>query len=355
MDFSYLLNEALWDDYFFSSLSPDFIGVGAARWGSLNDAIDAFVDETDTLKNSRISGYNFPTDTQGKNELKKALKDRATNPEERIAAHLLIEGAFNVNSTSVPAWRAFLGSAYNQAVAGMELNDGAGQALQIETNPDQAAFSRFSRPTLDKSHPSGSTIQNNAGSGYRTLDATELNDLATAVVDQVKLRSPFVSLSDFINRKLSDGEDGLMGALQQAINDAGLNDDFALGLPVDYSGNSPSLGRRHDVFLDPEAGTGNSYGVGPGYLLQGDLLNSLGPYLTVKSNTFTIRSYGESSNPVTGARSEVYLEATVQQVPEFVDRIDSADTELADLNVTNERFGRKFKIISIRHLDPNEI
>ena len=353
VDFSYLLNEALWDDYFFSSISPTY--VGGSETEDLDDAINAFVDGASTLKNARMR-VHLPTGTDV-DALTTILQDGDLDrtPEETLAAHLLVEGAFNVNSTSIAAWRAFLGSAYNQAVVGMELNDGAGQSLKIETNSAAAAFSRFTLPTLDKSHPSGSTIQNNQGSGYRTLDAFELNDLATQVVEQVKLRGPFVSLSDFINRKLSDGEDGLMGALQQAINDAELNDDFALGLSVDYSGSSPSSTKRHDVFLDPEAGTGNSYGVGPGYLLQGDILNSLGPYLTVKSNTFTIRSYGESSNPVTGARSEVYLEATVQQVPEFVDRIDSADTELADLNVTNERFGRKFKIISIRHLDPNEI
>ena len=75
----------------------------------------------------------------------------------------------------------------------------------------------------------------------------------------------------------------------------------------------------------------------------------------MKSNTFTIRSYGESRDPVTDVRSEVYLEATVQQLPEFVDRIDLVDTELADLSVTNEQFGRRFKIISIRYLDPSEI
>ena len=353
VDFSYLLNEALWDDYFFSSLSPTY-ETGTETEG-LDDAIDAFVDGSSSLKNARMR-LHLPTGTD-LNALTTILKDGDPDrtPEETLAAHLLVEGAFNVNSTSIPAWRAFLGSAYNQSVVGMELNDGAGQSLKIGSNDDQAAFSRFSRPTLDMSHPSASIIQNNPGSGYRTLDATELNDLATAVVAQVKARGPFMSLSDFINRKLSDGEDGLMGPLQQAINDAKLNDNFALGLPVDYSGSDPSSSMRNDVFLDPEAGTGNSYGVGPGYLMQGDLLNSLGPYLTVKSNTFTIRSYGESRDPVTDVRSEVYLEATVQQLPEFVDRIDLVDTELADLSVTNEQFGRRFKIISIRYLDPSEI
>lgn len=351
IDFSYLLNEALWDDYFFSSLSPKYANGDEEE--DLDEAIDSFLYSSEKLKNSRMhlhlpSGGDLAA-------LEAILKDPDLEPEEVMAGHLLVEGAFNVNSTSVSAWRAFLGSAFRLPVVGMELSDGTGESLEVVANPDQAAFSRFSLPTLDKSHPSASKFQNNQGSGYRTLDMDELDALATQVVEQVKARGPFMSLAGFVNRNLSTGADGVMGPLQQAINDAGLNDDFQLGLPVDYSGSSPSSTRRHDIFLDPEAGTGNSYGVGPGYLLQGDLLNSLGPYLTVKSNTFKIRSYGEYSDPVSGERAEVYLEATVQQVPDFVDRNNPANTKPADLNQTNTRFGRQFEIIRIRHLDPSEV
>ena len=347
IDFSYLLNEALWDDYFFSSLAPTY--ESGAVTEDLDGVIDAFAGDTGGPKNARMQAYNTAEiDTD-------ALKNPTENPERSVAAHLMVEGAFNVNSTSIPAWRAFLGSAYSQPVVGMELKDGGGESLELEANDNVAAFSRFSRPTLDRSHPSGSGIQNNEGSGYRTLDESELNKLATEVVAQVRAKGPFVSLADFINRELSTGDEGLMGPLQKAINDAGLNDDFAFGDATDYGETTPSRG-RHDVFLDPEAGTGNSYGAGAGYLLQGDLLNSLGPYLTVKSNTFIIRTYGEASNPVTGASAAVYLEAMVQQVPEFVDAVDAPETEIADLvSSINGNFGRQFKIVNLRYLDPSEI
>ncbi len=353
VDFSYLLNDALWDDYFFSSLSPTY--ENGTETEDLDAAIEAFVAGDTRLKNGRMQAHLASGTDVATLETILKNNDPDQTPEETLAGHLLVEGAFNVNSTSISAWRAFLGSSFGLPVVGMELNDGGGQSLTLEANADQAAFSRFTMPILDKSHPSSATFQNNQGSGYRTLDGDELNQLATEVVEQVKARGPFLSLSQFINRSLEDSEAGLMGPLQQAIIDADLNEDFELGLPVNLSGEVPSSNRRHDVFLDPEAGTGNSYGAGPGYLMQGDILNSLGPYLTVKSNTFTIRTYGESSDPVSGARAEVYLEATVQQLPEFVDRSDSVDTELADLNPTNEAFGRKFKIIHIRHLDPSEI
>lgn len=146
-----------------------------------------------------------------------------------------------------------------------------------------------------------------------------------------------------------------MGPLQQAIIDAGLNDAYALGLPVDKGGSVPTQ-YEHDIFLDPGAGTGNSYGAGPGYLLQGDILNSLGPFLTVKSNTFVIRSCGEALDPISGETSRVYLEAVLQQVPDFIDSSDGAETPLDQLSsVANQQFGRKFKLVQVRRLDPEQI
>ena len=357
IDYSYKLNDALWDDYYFSSLAPVY--EDGTEVQNLDDTIDAFVSGAQGLQNSRMQLHlgvgDVPRDL--------ATDWKSTNPdksEKKLAANLLVEGAFNVNSTSVQAWKAFLGSLYEQDVVGMELGDpdaGADSDLQLNATPEGAVFSRLTLPTLDKSHPSDPTdIQNNPGSGYRVLDADELNVLAEKVVEQVKLRGPFHSLSDFVNRDLSDGPEGLMGPLQQAINDAELNDDVnALGLTVNKGGNSPTP-FQHDIFLDPEAGTGSSYGAGPGYLLQGDILNSLGPFLTVKSNTFVIRTCGEWSDPVSGESSRVYLEAVVQQLPDFVDSSDAAETALDDLlSVANQQFGRQFKVVQLRRLDPDQI
>lgn len=358
IDFSYLLNDSLWDGHFFSSLAPTY--EDGALDQDLDDTIDAFVTRTDVLQNSRMQLH---LEEGGDAEsLAVDLKNPNANPEQILAGHLMVEGAFNVNSVSVNAWKAFLGSLYAQDVVGLELGDsvgGGGAELELGANADQAVVSRFSLPTLDKSHPNGSNIQNNSGSGYRTLDATELNDLAIEIVKQVRARGPFLSLSEFVNRTLvassaATAATGLMGPLQQAINDAGLNDDYALGLTVNKGGASPSA-NTHDVFLEPEAGTGNSYGAGPGYLLQGDLLNALGPFISVKSNTFMVRSYGESVNPVTGRQSSVYLEAIVQQVPEFVDTTNPVDIAIDDLNPENKSFGRQFNIVQVRRLTADEI
>ena len=52
----------------------------------------------------------------------------------------------------------------------------------------------------------------------RFLDDEQLRKLAEECVKQVKLRGPFLNFSEFINRRLSDDDLGLMGALQSAID-----------------------------------------------------------------------------------------------------------------------------------------
>ena len=351
IDFSYLLNEALWDDYFFSSIAPSYEQGTEQR--DLNDSIDALIDGSAEFLNPRMALY------QAAPELADAWKQPAGNPEKSVAGNLMVEGAFNVNSTSEIAWKAFLGGLYEQSVVGMDLADGGGSSLDLSANPAAAIFSRLTLPTLDKSYGGSSSIQNNEGSGYRALDSAELDSLAEEIVKQVRQRGPFLSLSEFVNRKLVAAPDseGLMGPLQQAINDAGLNDDYDIGLTVDKgAGNSATAG-RHDVFLEPEAGTGNPYGAGAGYLMQGDILNSLGPFMSVKSNTFTIRSYGEVEDPISGNTVTAYFEAVVQQVPDFIDDTNPADTALDDPNIraVNLTFGRRFEIVSLRELTAEEI
>ncbi|MFP6865619.1 MAG: hypothetical protein VCA35_06720 [Roseibacillus sp.] len=63
-------------------------------------------------------------------------------------------------------------------------------------------------------------------SGYRRLDHDDITRLATAIVEQVKLRGPFQSVTEFVNRRVEDSEFGLQGALQAAITMSGINQDF---------------------------------------------------------------------------------------------------------------------------------
>jgi Tfp pilus assembly protein PilX len=70
------------------------------------------------------------------------------------------------------------------------------------------------------------------------------------------------------------------------------------------------------------------------------ILTALGPMLTVRSDTFRIRAYGEALNPADPARIEAsaYCEAIVQRTPDPM-----------------PGFGRRFVITSFRWLGPEDI
>ncbi len=79
----------------------------------------------------------------------------------------------------------------------------------------------------------------------------------------------------------------------------------------------------------------------PAPITPGDFMTAIGPMLTVRSDTFRIRAYGETVNPVDPAKTEaiVYCEAIVQRI--------------ADPAAMGP--GRKFMITHFRWLGPEEI
>ena len=82
----------------------------------------------------------------------------------------------------------------------------------------------------------------------------------------------------------------------------------------------------------------------------------LGPLLTVRSDTFLVRAYGDATNPATGAvESQAWCEAVVQRVPDYVDPVDAAEAAPAALCETNRAYGRRFEIVRFRWLTADEV
>ncbi len=107
-----------------------------------------------------------------------------------------------------------------------------------------------------------------------------------------------------------------------------------------------------DQFLKP-ASTG--YGT-PGYITQGDLLQVIGSGLVTRSDTFTVRSYGESRDVNGRILAKAWCEAVVQRTPDYVDSGDEAYKKQSELtSEANKTFGRQFKVISFRWLNSNEV
>ncbi len=340
-DISYLSNEALFDEFFFSSLAPDYDQDDVEEY--LKDALDT-AEENNTqlpLPNRRFTALHSADQAE---EIHDELV--ATDGYLKTAAYWAPKGGFNVNSTSVPAWKAFLGANYGRAY--QYLNNGA---LEDDTE-NEALFSRFSLPVAETGNTSNSRDDWNAP--IRLSDA-QLTTLAEAVVDEVKARGPFLSLADFINRRPGgvSEEQQRQGTLARAIDQSGVNDTVAARGEVAYNGSD-----IESAFIGENTLKNTAAGI-PGWLTQADVLTPLAPYLSVRSDTYTIRSYGEVRDPGSGTiTGRAWCEAQVQRLPEYIDPDtnepwDSAVT--GNLSPTNKEFGRRFVVVSFRWLNKDEI
>ena len=339
-DHAYLYNRALWDGYFFSTV-PDAAAATPVSF---------------PLPNSRHLDYARPDES---------VADHATRlrDTDRAASELMVDGVFNINSTSVEAWRALLASTNNVPVGST-------------ARTDEAPYPRLVYPVNDANvmtSTSSASSQPNAYQGYRFLTATQIANLATAIVTEVKNRGPFVSLADFVNRALVDNpasasDERQMGALAHALDVANVNSAFTTGTnPTATMGGASG---SYTAMPGQTISDGTPVATGaPGWVTQADLLQALGPVLSARSDTFTVRAYGEVINPLLTTTDAGYIqgrawcEAVVQRQPDYLNTAatssaagDPAATAPASLqNTDNQTFGRRFKIISFRWLSPSDI
>ncbi len=345
LDHAWLANNTLWDGYFLSTLSPQTGPVLSSR--PLASVAEDFFNGTKPLLNPRMvpAGNTSPAET-----VQELLDD---DGYLKSAAHLMIDGAFNVNSTSVNAWIAFLSSMNKETVEYWHVADGAAQAARGEKKEASNPFSRMRRaggpPVEDAPALQGRHAR---WTGMRTLEKEQIEELATHIVQEIKNRGPFLSLAEFVNRQPgSDREMAREGLLQKAIDlTTSINEDFA----------NDSVIITTDMLADrgypfPEALTGMSATGAPGYLTQGDILSALGSVVTVRSDTFRIRAYGEAVDKDGKVLARAWCEAVVQRLPEFVDPEDAPETLPADLNPVNETFGRRFQVTGFRWLGQDEV
>ncbi|HEY9248519.1 MAG TPA: hypothetical protein VIO38_05285 [Rariglobus sp.] len=346
-DGSYLWNDLLWDRFYFS---------GYPQTGS-------FDFSSDKLINARFRPFRDRAAVAWDDESSfRGDGNPATAANSRAAAqNLLVDGAFNINSTSVEAWKAVFSSLKNVPVGS-------------ETAPS-APFARTLHQTGGSTDSkAGNTV--NAWTGFVNLTQAQIQSLAEEMVMQVRKRGPFLSLADFINRRLIVGrstvsgptsdplELGLRGALQAAI-DRVINQKNDVAAPFNVTAKtftSPTTtnGSGSNTLQEVDYTMSTGLGGFPGYLLQGDVLSSLGPTLAARSDTFTIRTYGDTTNPVTReVIGRAWCEAVVQRIPDYVVPSavagGNAPHEIPAAGSDNEKFGRRFQFVSFRWLGPDDI
>lgn len=341
-DMSYLLNTALWDSYFLSTTQS----TGA----SLNPSIQ-LIDPQD------ISS-----------ELKDPVK---------ASAHFLVNGALNVNATEKDAWKTLLASA---KFLKHPKDDGAADTAN-------AMFPR-SLEQISASKVPATGSDTDSFSGFRRLTPDQIDALANEITHQVRMRGPFVSLSQFVNRALiglTPDTSGLgrSGALQSAIDIAldkngksinitpsgvsGLSQVNATTdkviVPVngsrnqsDLDGGSKGTGNPDDPFVWPDQSRDMNMGSAgsiyadrdsssqkgdilsstysnelgyrstgiPGWLTQADILQVIGPSITARSDTFKIRCYGEATDPA-NPKKPLAIAYCEAVVQRMPQYVDSAD------------------------------
>jgi hypothetical protein len=81
------------------------------------------------------------------------------------------------------------------------------------------------------------------------------------------------------------------------------------------------------------------------------VLHALAPFITARSDTFTVRSLGEAKDAQGKIISTVRLEAVVQRTPDWVESIDDSALPITDLTSRiNQAFGRRFIVLSVREI-----
>jgi len=422
-DAAFAANLALWDSYWFSGLNTQ------AKSYSDNPATDwpsgPNLPTESTILGAQATalGLSGVTDLATLNGIKTAL-DKGYNPlaNKRVAyrpdssapttatvstvgmqntvfpdyltfphptflgRRSLYDGGFNVNSTSKAAWKAILASLRNQKIT------------EASSQSNGTPLTRFARAF------GGNDGKTSPWSNYRELTDSEIDDLAGAVVNEVRKRGPFMSLGDFINRRLVNNDNfGLKGALQAAIDATTINDTaitngggtfetskgVALSspyLPIQANDRFPSV--RAMSKSNDETKVTAALGA-PGIVTQMDVLNSIGPNLTARSDTFVIRAYGEAYDNNGQSIGKAWVEVVAQRSTDFIalaneepnirsqfyrnndgssnsdyetkpttdhyKRNTSAVTTKNQLINLNRILGRRFNTVSLRWLNPQEI
>jgi hypothetical protein len=363
-DDSYCANHLLFDDWFVSSITPEpraedipardqrtvYTEFVNGKTPLVNRAYEPILEDravasvSDGVVNTLFNDHVNKTDSW-----------------KTIAARLEVNGMFNVNSTSVTAWRALLGHARKQCVP--YLLPTGGMALSARTEHPVSRFSIAGDDEATKAAPGGTFPEATQFTGYRVLDDEFLDELAKQVVVQVRNRGPFLSLAEFVNRQLSSGDLALAGTLQAALNQVtkdGSTTD-ALGKIKGRSEKTnispPSLADAEDqiAYQVPAAAAGYStYGV-PGWTRQADILRPLAPILSVRDDTFILRGYGDARDANGRILARSVCEAVVRRTRGFVDPADEADITTPPTMPDNKVFGRRFELISFRWLAANEV
>jgi len=360
-DDAYMLNHLLFDDWFASSIAPDLRDFGRTEERRLTRVYEDHLTQERRLPNARYRpapGAAAPTPA--------AAQARDVGPANaylNIASRLEVEGMFNVNSVSVDAWKALLRHANDTSVPFLSPN-GA-------TAAGSATSFTFPRTSIagDTGSDSGSRnsgLFNGAAefAGHRVLTEEQIDALAVEIVNEIRKRGPFLSLSEFVNRQLvTDSSRALAGTIQQALDNlaaTGASPRNPFRVLQERSVQITAAPPGATDYKFPQAALGwSAFGV-PGWIRQADVLRPLAPIMSARDDTFTIRGYGDARDPKNPDKvlARAWCEVRVRRVADYVDSRDDARVAPYSSLMTrpvNRLFGRRYQVESFRWLNQEEV
>lgn len=267
-------------------------------------------------------------------DLTLSLKPLEKDPEKAFAEQCMIRGPFNINSTNPKAWEAVLSNVFDdwEQYSGRhsrrimpwdQKNPPKNLKNVFFTRPFSAQFFppdgkvRALTDTELELAPLRSREQFLLGQGFRSIKPEAITALAEflskSIAQRIGEREPFLSVSDFADS----------GLIERGIAHAGIN---TIG------------GKRIPAWF-------------PNFIRQEHLFETLALRASPRGDSFSILVRAEKINPLT-RRTEAgtNLEMRVQRIPELFDPNQSAAINFEDCNRKNKRFGRRFKIVSIKFL-----
>jgi hypothetical protein len=352
-DHSYLANRALWDDYFLSGITPQKTPAFASIRDQKTVALDFFKDGT------KLPVVRYNPDLGGSdatNLVETFFTGITPTPDaiKNVASYIRVDGMFNVNSTSVEAWKAVLGSLKNRPIV-VRNENGTESIVEAANNPktkDKHPVANINAPRdfLLEDGAAAAIGYNQNWDGRRVISDDEIGELAKAIVKEVRKRGPFLSLADFVNRRVgTDVGLARAGAIQCALD----SDDVTINKKQNTVRAVDPLVAKHFEF--PEAEEGAMHYGAPSLVKQADILTPTAPVLSARSDSFIIRAYGEAVDGNGKVTARAWCEALVERDREYIDPSDTAVTLPASLNPVNKKFGRRFNMISFRWLNASEV
>lgn len=327
------------DQYFFSGIIRQST---PSTPSTPSDSLSSF-SISDGFPNPTLVAYNNPVTID------------LNNNSRSVAANAMVAGRFNLNSTSVSAWKAVLGGLridsfpFVDYYGGTDLSDGRPPSL---TDPDNIGFvsrsnmfARFSN-TLQETYDVFETPEDSntiAPSEYyrrgvRYLTQQQVEDLAVNIVDGLKNRGdPFPSIESFLDNPDSTTGSVIEEAIAASVftNSAGNRQQWDHSWETKGTGEGDSSDR---IDIDHYS---------PGFLTQADVMTAIGPMLAPRSDTFKVRARCQTLSPADPNEvvGDVTIEAVVQRVPDPLDPGGNI----------NNAIDRQFKIMSVRWLTADEI